>query len=75
MATTPAVVRFAYIDYRVENHDKGDKPAKQQVGESIEEEKQDKRVKWSARCRYCSKVITETRGTTWFSAIYPLWTQ
>ena len=38
MATTPAVVRFAYIDFRVENHDKGDKPAKQQVGESIEGE-------------------------------------
>ena len=56
MATTPAVVRFAYIDFRVENHDKGDKPAKQQVGESIEGEKQDKRVNWSARCRDASLV-------------------
>jgi hypothetical protein len=70
MATTPAVVKFAYTNFQVENkNNKGDggEPTKE-VGETESRpgEKKDKRVtvKWSAACRYCSKVITETRGTT-----------
>ena len=55
MAKEPAVVKFGYKQFHMEND-------KEEAKEG--ENSKSQRVKWLAACRYCSKVITETRGTT-----------